>query len=504
MIKMFNIDYIVNNIKELREKHIFELKKATNAVPKSFWETYSSFSNTKGGFIVLGVEETIPENVVLGVNNPDKILTDLWNQLSNQNKVNYNSLNDKDIIIHKLEYNISIIIVNVREAPWSKKPVYINNDITKSYIRTGDGDRLMKEDELKIIMRNSSPQVDSLILEHFSIEDIDPISLVSFKEIVTSRYPNNGYEILSPEGFLIEIGAMRKNRITNKVNPTKGALLFLGKYNSIREIYPSFHMDYFNRKGNNERWTDRVATDEPAEHQMNIYNFYNIVKEKLNSVILSEFKLDEKNIRVENKQFNEAVRESFINTMAHADYDLGFPSIKIEIFDGWLRFINPGTMLISISEFVQGGISKPRNEIIMKLFRLLGESERQGFGGPKIFRSAVNSEFRIPEVHTSLESTELKLWYIDLADSYPDLTTEEKKVFKCIVKATGPISRRNIKELLNLSEYQSRKAIESLLATEKIEMVGKGSATKYSPRIGSNEMIAQLQMIVNHFQQQCL
>ena len=498
---MFNYDTIVNNINEIKEKHIIELKKTTNSLPKSFWETYSSFSNTKGGLIILGVEEGYPENIISGVNNPEKVRTDLWNQLSNQNKVSYNSLNNEDITIQKLEYNISIIIIKVREAPWSKKPVYINNDITKSYIRTGDGDRLMKDDELKIIMRNSSPQVDSLILEHFSIDDLDPISLVSFKERVTLRYPNNGYESLSPEEFLIEIGVMRKNRNTNKVNPTKGALLFLGKYNSIREIYPSFHMDYFNRKSNNERWIDRVATDEPAEHQMNIYNFYNIVKEKLNSVILSEFKLDDKNVRVENKQFNEAIRESFINTMAHADYDLGFPSIKIEIFDGWLRFINPGTMLISISEFVQGGISKPRNEIIMKLFRLLGESERQGFGGPQIFKSAVNNKFRIPEIYTNLESTELKLWYIDLTDSYPELTTEEKRVFECIVKAPGPISKRNIEELLNLSEYQSRKAIESLLATEKIEMVGRGSATKYIPRIGSKEMITQLQMIVSHIQQ---
>jgi hypothetical protein len=61
----------------------------------------------------------------------------------------------------------------------------------------------MKDDELKIIMRNSSPQVDSLILEHFSIDDLDPISLVSFKEKVTARYPNNGYESLNPEEFLM-------------------------------------------------------------------------------------------------------------------------------------------------------------------------------------------------------------------------------------------------------------------------------------------------------------
>lgn len=498
---MFNYDSIVNNIKEIKEKHIVEFKKATNAVPKSFWETYSSFSNTKGGLIILGVEEGNPENIVSGVNNPEKILTDLWNQLSNQNKVNYNSLNNDDIIIRKLEYNISIIIIKVSEAPWSKRPVYINNDITKSYIRTGDGDRIMKDDELKIIMRNSSPQMDSIILEHFSIDDLDSISLVSFKEKVTSRYPNNGYETLSPEEFLIEIGAMRKNRATDKVNPTKGILLFLGKYNSIREIYPSFHMDYFNRKGNNERWTDRVATDEPTKYQMNIYNFYNIVKEKLNAIISSEFKLSDKNIRIENNQFNEAIRESFVNTVAHADYDLGFPSIKIEVFDGWLRFINPGTMLISINDFVQGGVSKPRNEIIMKLFRLLGESERQGFGGPQIFKSAASNKFRIPEIYTNLEHTELKLWHIDIVNSYPELSEEERYVFECIVKAPRPIAKREIEASLNITEYKVRKALENLLDSQKIERIGNGPSTKYVLKFGSPEMLTQLQMIVNHLQQ---
>lgn len=42
-----------------------------------------------------------------GVNNPEKIVLDLWNQLSNQNKVSYNSLNNDDIIIKTVEYNKS-------------------------------------------------------------------------------------------------------------------------------------------------------------------------------------------------------------------------------------------------------------------------------------------------------------------------------------------------------------------------------------------------------------
>lgn len=498
---MFNYDAIVNNIKGIKEKYVFELKKATNSVPKSLWETYSSFSNTKGGLIILGVEEGTEENIVTGVNNPEKIVSDLWNQLSNQNKVSYNSLNNDDIIIKTIEYNKSIIIIRVNEVPWSKKPVYINNDITKSYIRTGDGDRLMKDDELRIIMRNSSPQMDSIILEQFSIEDLDPISVVSFKEKVTSRYPNNGYESLKPEEFLIEIGVMRKNRTTNNINPTKGALLFLGKYNSIREIYPSFHMDYFNRKGNNERWIDRVATDEPSKFQMNIYNFYNTVNEKLNALNYNEFKLDKSNTRIENNQFNEAIREAFVNTLAHADYDLGLPSVKIEVFDGWMRFVNPGTMLISIHEFVQGGISKPRNEIIMKLFRLLGASERQGFGGPQIFKSAKSNDYRIPEIYTNLEYTELKLWHIDLVDSYPELSDEEKSVFECIVKAPGPIAKREIENSLNLTEYRVRKILDSLLDSQKIERIGNGPSTRYILRIGSAEMLTQLQMMVNRIHQ---
>lgn len=499
---MINIDIITDNIKTLKEKHVFELKKATNALPKSFWETYSSFSNTEGGFIILGVEEGLNENIISGVNEPEKIISDIWNQLSNPNKVSYNCLNNEDIFIKNVEYNKLIIIVKVNVVPWSKKPVYINGNITRSYIRTGEGDRLMKEDELKIIMRNAAPQMDSLLLERFNYKDLDPISVSSFKEKVAYRYPNKKYENLSPEDFLIEIGAMRKNRETEDINLTKGGLLFLGNYNSIKEIYPSFHMDYFNRRGNNQRWIDRVATDEPNSLQMNIFNFYNIVNEKLNALSYSEFKLDKSNTRVENTQLNEAIREAFVNTLAHADYDLSLPSVKIEVFEGWMRFLNPGTMLISVSEFVQGGNSKPRNEIIMKLFRLLGASERQGFGGPQIFKTAKSNDYRLPEVFTNLEYTELKLWHIDLVDSYPELSSEEKLVFECIVKARSAISKKDIENSLNFTEYKVRKSLDNLLNSKKITRIGNGPSTKYMLQFGSTEMLTQLQMLVNSVQQQ--
>jgi len=36
----------------------FEVKKSSGELPKDVWETVSSFSNTSGGWLVLGVSQT--------------------------------------------------------------------------------------------------------------------------------------------------------------------------------------------------------------------------------------------------------------------------------------------------------------------------------------------------------------------------------------------------------------------------------------------------------------
>ena len=489
-------------IENIHEKYYIELKKASE-LPKAFWESYSSFCNTSGGWIILGVVEGHPKNEILGVENPQKTLISLWDQLSNSNKVSFRNVENHDVQEYVIEGK-TVIIVHVKEVSETVKPVYIGGKIENAWIRTGDGDRKVTKEELASFMRNAQPGQDILAADGFTLEDLDKDSLITYKERVSKRFPKKNYIEMGNAEFLIEIGACVKDRATGELKIKRGTLLFLGKVNSIKELFPHYHVDYFNRRGDNPRWSDRVSDDEPSDYEMNLYNFYGIVYEKIKNLLNDSFALDLQQYRLPLSDFDETLRECLVNCLAHADYIQGYPSTKIDVYDGWFCFINPGKMLVSERQFLIGGDSRPRNEIIMKLFRLLGASERQGFGGPLIYKTALQNDFRRPEIITDIEHTELHVWNIDLADSYPDLSADEKSVLRYIAKSPQASSVNEIRSQLKMTEYKVRKAIQSLEARNLIRKIGNGPSTKYITGIESVEFLTQLQMAMDILKKQMI
>ena len=53
MEQLFNL----NNFNKYKEDNSLEVKKADGGLPITLWETYSSFANSNGGVIILGVGE---------------------------------------------------------------------------------------------------------------------------------------------------------------------------------------------------------------------------------------------------------------------------------------------------------------------------------------------------------------------------------------------------------------------------------------------------------------
>ncbi len=496
----FSEDELRCFLENVHEKYWIELKKSSD-LPAAFWESYSSFSNTSGGFIILGVREGNPRNEIIGVDNPEKTTASLWDQVSNTNKVSFRNIDNRDVNTYTVDGK-KVVIVYVKEAAENMKPVYTNGKLENVWIRTGDGDRKATKEELAAFVRNAQPGQDMLPADGFTLDDLDTESVITFKERVSKRFPQKKYIEMSTEAFLTEIGGCTRARTSGKIQIKRGTLLFLGKVNSIKEMFPHYHVDFFNRRGNNPRWTDRVSDDEPGEYEMNIYNFYRIVYEKIRVLLQESFALDEGQMRLPISDFDEIIRECMVNCLAHADYTLGYPTTKIDVYDGWFSFTNPGKMLVSTQQFIMGGDSRPRNEIIMKFFRLLGASERQGFGGPLIYKTAMNNDYRRPEIITDLEHTEIKVWNIDLADSYPELCSEAKNVLRFVTKKHMPQPVSAIKKATGMTDYTTRNAIQILEQKQLLCKIGNGPSTKYGVMEKSLEYLTQVQIIMDKLKSQ--
>ena len=79
------------------ENAAVEFKRARGGVPADFWPSYSAFSNTDGGIIILGVREKDGKREIEGLADTEKIVADLWNAVNNPDKVSANVLTSPSI-----------------------------------------------------------------------------------------------------------------------------------------------------------------------------------------------------------------------------------------------------------------------------------------------------------------------------------------------------------------------------------------------------------------------
>lgn len=458
-----------------------ECKEAGGRFPRSFWETYSAFANTSGGVVILGVKENMDDKTfeVTGVSNPHEMVKVLHDTLSNRLKVNLDVLQSDSVEIVEDVSGKKVILIYVPEASEKQKPVYLNQNNQNTYIRKGEADVRVSEDELNAMIRNSATSsFDARVMKGYCIDDLDKSTLAEFKGKVSAVFPDNGYDDMGFEEFLIKTGFYGRIGTGREYYPNAGCILLFGKYNAIKEIAPSYFLDYINYRGTTERWADRLSTDIPNTREMNLFNFYNMVYSKLEALDQSKFQLGEDMVRID-PSLKPALREALVNTLSHADYSIPRGSVKILAYDDRYVFQNPGCMLIKPEDFFVGGKSELRNEIIMKCFRMLHLSERQGMGGSRIFKVTSDNKVRAPQIDTSLMTTELTIWKVDIAE-YPDLGEREKTVLRYIAKAGRAVTSKELLE--QLPQYKKTFLHQGLVMLQEkgfIQKKGASVSTSY-------------------------
>ena len=130
-----------------------EFKAAKNALPKSVFETVSAFANTRDGWIVLGVTQDGERFEVSGVDQPDKLQNDFLSVLHADGKVSH----DVEVTEHRMLHEGQVVLAfQVAENPRTRKPVYLDGDIRRTFLRKGGGDSLAAPDELERMRRAAS------------------------------------------------------------------------------------------------------------------------------------------------------------------------------------------------------------------------------------------------------------------------------------------------------------------------------------------------------------
>lgn len=413
---------------QYKENNRIEAKNASGGLPRSVWETYSSFANTQGGVILLGVVENSDKSLAaVGLSNAEAIIKDFWDNINNPQKASVNILTDKNVKIENVDGK-EIIVINVPRAVRGDRPVYIDgNPMTGTYRRNGEGDYKCSADEIRAMLRDASAQSqDMLVLEDIGLEVLDLDSVHRYRQRMMSCRPGHVWEELDDRDFLYKLGALGRGSANGEIHPTAAGLLMFGfEYEIVRE-FPNYFLDYREQFDTSNRWTDRIVSNS-GDWSGNIYDFYFKVYNKLEQNIKVPFKL-EKGDRVGDTDIHKALREAIANCLINADY-YGRQGIVIVQQKDEISISNPGGFRIELEAAKAGGVSDPRNTTLMKFFNLIGISERAGSGIQNIYSVWRKQGLGEPEIFEEIEPERatIKLFTKKIGDKKSTTKIDDKK-----------------------------------------------------------------------------
>lgn len=441
----------------------------------SILETYSSFANTCGGVIYLGIKEDNP-NIILGVDKLDEIKKDFFTTLNNYQKISKNILKDSDFKVIDINGK-HIIEIHVPEANIYDKPIYLHGNVTNSYKRNYEGD--FKLNQIELIQMLDDAKVlskDSLAnKKNFGFEVLDLLTLKEFRNDLNNSNPNNIFINESDEDFLVKFGLMTLNQDNKFVLNNAGLLLFsLPGY--IRQINPDYFFDYQEKNNlDDETWTNRITTDD-IDYVGNLYNFYKRVLKQLITNLPKPFMLEGvKDSGEENLMF--MIREAFINALTNANYISG-ASLKIIKTKDKIVFTNTGKLKIPYQDAIKYGNSDPRNKTLMIVFRNLKLCERGGTGLPKIFNIADKLNLYPPMlVEDSVLNTTTLTIYIKFLDTNKNIDSS-KGILNYLKEYPEFISISDLARELNMNRTTVSAIVNGLIDKDIITTNGRSTKGK--------------------------
>lgn len=372
------IDFV--HLEKYRENNRIEAKKALGGLPESIWETYSSFANTLGGLILLGVEEYRDHSLhAIDLPDPEGMVQKFWTLVNNPGKASACILSRQDVFVQEIEGK-RIVCIDVPRADRYDLPVFINGQIEESYRRSGEGDYRCSADEIRSMLRDAEHRTrDMRILSQASMDALSVSLLDAYRERLCYEKPEGRYGGMSDSELLLELHAAEIGS-DDMLHPTSAGMLMFFPYESIRQYFPHYAI---------------CCSTMDQSFAGGLYAFYLRAEKRILSLPYSD-------------SVKHVLLEAMLNSLVNADYEES-GGLLFRMEEDRIEMSNPGSFRIGLEKALAGGISDPRNGAVFRMFNLIGAGSHSGSGIPGIFRAWRAEGYGDPEIVQSFAPARITL-----------------------------------------------------------------------------------------------
>lgn len=423
------------NIQNLfKERETVELK-ASLSLTKEILQSVSAFANTKGGKILIGVDDT---GKILGVQIGKGTIENLANGISQNTepkihpKISVEEIDGKKIILVEVKESLDKLVLA----------------FGRPYKRVGKSSPRMSKDEYEIRILEKHKEIlrfDKQVCEEASLDDLDKKKvnwyLKKREEIRKIKKPKD----MSYEKLLTNLEAAAAT--DGKTVPTNAGVLFFAKNPQRFFVQSPLRVVKFKGTKVFHPTIDRIDC-QGALWEM-ITQAEDFIRKNIR---LLSFRTEKSFMREDKFEYPiRALREGMINALIHRDYR-ETADTRVFIFDDRLEIINPGKFPKDVTP--EKPVHKPVNPVLSSLMYDIGDIEKYG-SGIYLMRDLCKKwgnkkpRYELHPVETKLifESPIKESTVIEFEDKVlQGLNERQKKALKYIAKI-GEITNRECRKL---------------------------------------------------------
>lgn len=476
-----------------------EAKRAERRLPTSIRATLSAFSNTRGGVVVLGLDEG-QGFAATGVRDAAKMSADLASWCSTEMEPPLRPL----IRVHQFD-GVDLVVAEIPELDASSKPCFYRGaGVTQgSYVRVSDGDRHLSSYEVQMMLvKHGQPRDDEDPVPGTGIDDLDSRLVAEFLARLRQSRP---YAFSD----LDDTPALRRAKVIvgSEGVVSLAGLLALARF--PQEHFPQLMMSFVHYPttdgadlASGERFSDNVVLEGPIP--VMVRDGMAVLRRNMSrrAIVRGAGREDA-------WEYPEAaLREVIVNALVHRDLSPASrgTQAQIEMYPDRLVVRNPGGLFgpVTVDRLGEEGISSARNGVLMQVLedvpipggtrtvcenrgsgiRTMISALRQARMSPPDFRDRIGS-FTVTFPNHTLLGDDAVAWINSLGEVglndnqcfalavLRDGTTMDNETYRRVAGVDSQVARRELRDLVSrglVAQVGSNRWTRYQLATARVPL----------------------------------